>query len=249
LRIGTPELPPVLMVHGFCGDMLTWQFNIGAVARGHHVIAVDLPDHGRSGSAGGFEGWWAIVDWLEAVIMVLGLERPHLIGHSLGARLLLGLVESGRVEARSLTLIACAGISPSYNHEFLRRLTRVSTLEDALSCARHLFGGSTINLDGFARSLHATLAQPEARAKLARFLDRNVPDARVLTASPIDWSRIACPLQMIWGRDDPVIELPPSDWLPATAENHVLDAVGHMPHVAAADAVNRRLREFLAAAP
>jgi pimeloyl-ACP methyl ester carboxylesterase len=248
LRLGDPALPPVLLVHGFCGDMLTWQFNLGTLARHHHVIAIDLPGHGRSGSAAGCDGWWGLVDWLEAAIPALGLDRPHLVGHSLGGRLLLALVESGRLDPRSLTLIACAGISPGYDHAFLERMTLVATKEDAEACARGLFGSATINTDIFARGLYARLSQPQSRAGMAQFLDRNVPDARRLDASPIDWSRVLCPLQFIWGRDDPVIELPPADWLPANAPSHVLDAVGHMPHVAAADTVNRLIAEFLAAA-
>jgi len=249
LRLGDPARPPILLVHGFCGDMLTWQLNLPILARDHHVVAIDLPGHGRSGSAAGCADWRSLVEWLEAAIPVLGLDRPHLVGHSLGARLLLGLVESGRLTPRSLTLIACAGISPGYDHAFLERMTEIETKEDAEACARGLFGGAAINTDIFARGLHARLSQPALRIAMAQFLARNVPDARRLDASPIDWSRIACPLQFIWGRDDPVIELPPADWLPAGTQSHVLDAVGHMPHVAAADKVNRLIAEFVAAQP
>ncbi len=247
LRLGDPAQPPVLLLHGFCGDMLTWQFNLGLLARDHHVVALDLPGHGRSGSASGCTSWWDLIDWLEAAIATLGLERPHLIGHSLGGRLLLSLVEQQRLVPRSLTLIACAGISPHYDHAFLERMTQVSTREDAEACARTLFGGAAINTTLFARGLFARLSQPQLRGQMAAFLERNVPDVRNLTAPPIDWTRIPCPIQFIWGKDDPVIALPPAGWLPADAPSYLLSAVGHMPHVAAGDAVNRLIADFVAA--
>jgi pimeloyl-ACP methyl ester carboxylesterase len=246
LRLGDAGPPPVLLLHGFCGDMMTWQFNLAALARRQPVVAIDLPGHGRSGSAAGCAGWSGSLDWLEAAMRVLGLNGAHLVGHSLGGRLLLALIEAGRIEARSLTLIACAGISPRYDHGFLEQMTRIATRDDAEACARRLFGGAAINTDIFARGLFARLSQAPARAGMADFLDRTVPDARQLDASPIDWPKVACALQFIWGRDDPVIELPPADWLPASAESHVLDAVGHMPHVAASDTVNRLIEDIIA---
>jgi pimeloyl-ACP methyl ester carboxylesterase len=248
LRMGAPDRSPVLLVHGFSGDMLTWQFNLAPLARDHHVIAIDLPGHGLSSAAPGIGPWRAMVDWLARLVDALGLERPHLIGHSLGGRLTLGLVEQGLVEARSLSLISCAGISPDHDYDFLERLSRVATIEDATACARHLLGGAKLDPDWFARTMHAKLIEQDTRLAMAEFLKRNFAEGRLLPTVPTDWSHVPCPLQLIWGRDDRIVPLPGPEWLPADRPIHLLDAVGHLPHLAAPDRVNALLGHFLRAA-
>lgn len=245
LRMGSADRPPVLLVHGFSGDMLSWQFNLVPLARDHHVIAIDLPGHGLSSAAPGIGPWRAMVDWLALLVGALGLERPHLIGHSLGGRLTLGLVEQGLVEARSLTLISCAGISPDHDYEFLLRLSRVATLDEALACSRRLFGGATLDLDRFARALLTKLSVTETRLALAAFLASNFADGHLLPVTPTEWGRIRCPVQIIWGRDDGVVPVPQAASLPTGDAVHLIDAVGHLPHIAAADRVNRLLGDFI----
>lgn len=188
-----------------------------------------------------------MVPWLAEAITALDLARPHLVGHSLGARLALGLAESG-VPAASLSLIACAGISPSYDFAFLARLASLASLEDALACAGRLLGGATLDRERFARTLVQKLSPAPAQAAMRHYLATNFAGGRLLPAAPIDWARVDCPVQLIWGRDDSVVEPPEAGFLPPRARLHWLDRVGHLPHVAAPDAVNRLLLEFCLAA-
>lgn len=39
---------PLVLVHGFGGDLNNWMFNHEALAAGRRVIALDLPGHGES---------------------------------------------------------------------------------------------------------------------------------------------------------------------------------------------------------
>ncbi len=48
LEIGEGEGAPVLLLHGFGGDLNTWMFTQPALAEGQRVIALDLPGHGGS---------------------------------------------------------------------------------------------------------------------------------------------------------------------------------------------------------
>jgi pyruvate dehydrogenase E2 component (dihydrolipoamide acetyltransferase) len=245
MRLGDPAMPPVLLVHGFSGDMLTWQFNLAPLARDHHVVAIDLPGHGLSSAAPGIGPWRSMAGWLARLVEVLALDRPHLVGHSLGGRLTLGLVELDLIEARSLTLISCAGISPAHDYAFLKRLSEVATLDEAQACSRHLFGGAALDVTRFARALLTKVAVPETRRALAEFLDQNFGEDETMAVVPTDWRRVSCPLQVIWGRDDSVVPLPAPEWLPPYAPLHLLDAVGHLPHLAAADRVNGLLGGFV----
>ncbi|MEV2256334.1 alpha/beta fold hydrolase [Streptomyces sp. NPDC050147] len=71
-------------VHGYGGDNNSWLFVQEPLAARHTVYALDLPGHGESGKEvgdGSLASLAAVVtDFLDA----LGIERAHLVGHSLG---------------------------------------------------------------------------------------------------------------------------------------------------------------------
>jgi pimeloyl-ACP methyl ester carboxylesterase len=241
LRFGGADRPPMLLVHGFAGDKLAWQYNIAALGRAHHVVAIDLPGHGQTAPRPETVHWRGMAAWLARLVPALGLDRPHLVGHSLGARLCLELAGDAAIGACSATLIACAGLSRNWDHDFLARLSRVADPVEAEACAGILFGGATLNLTPFVRHMLTGLD----RGAMTAFLDENWHDPDLRPAGPFDWARLRCPVQVIWGSDDPVTAPPPAEWLAGTT-HHVIDAVGHMPHVAAADRVNRLILDFAA---
>lgn len=116
----------------------------------------------------------AVVFWLSVALATLGLKRPHLVGHSLGGRLMLGMVERRLISAASLSLIACAGLGPGHDYPFLKRLASIETLEDALVCTRHLFSDHETGVERFACALHAKLSTAAARTALTQFLNANL---------------------------------------------------------------------------
>ncbi len=244
LTAGAPNLTPVLLLHGFSGDALTWQFTVGALARRYRVIALDLPGHGLTEAATEIGYWREMIGWLANAVDALALRPAHLIGHSLGARILLGAIEDGRLDALSLTLIACAGISPSYDYAFLDRLSRIETLENAAVCVRQLLGDAPDSPERLAKSLFQKLSSAAAKANLRAYLASNFAEGRLLPAAPVQWGRLTTPLQIIWGSDDRIVQLPPAGWLPEGAEIHLLERVGHLPHMVAADRVNALLLAF-----
>ena len=75
---------PVLLLHGFGGDLGNWLFNQDALAARRTVYALDLPGHGESSKdvgAGTLDELAAVTGaFLEAV----GVPSAHLVGHSVG---------------------------------------------------------------------------------------------------------------------------------------------------------------------
>ena len=74
---------PVVLVHGITESAASWDPVIERLTPDRRVVAVDLRGHGRSGVATDY-GFHALADDVTSVIDHLGLERPHLVGHSLG---------------------------------------------------------------------------------------------------------------------------------------------------------------------
>lgn len=77
--------PPLVLVHGFSDDGLCWTPIARALEGDYDVIMFDARGHGRSeGPVGGY-GPVSLAEDLAAAIRVLGLERPPVLGHSMGA--------------------------------------------------------------------------------------------------------------------------------------------------------------------
>lgn len=74
---------PVVLVHGITESAVSWDPLIERLTPDRRVVAVDLRGHGRSGTASDY-GFDALADDVTSVVDHLGLDRPHLVGHSLG---------------------------------------------------------------------------------------------------------------------------------------------------------------------
>ena len=89
------DKPPTLLVHGWCGDHTHFapQFEHFA-RRGHRVVAVDLRGHGESDKPHQSYTVQLFADDLAWMCAQLGLEKPVVIGHSMGGVVTLALALS-----------------------------------------------------------------------------------------------------------------------------------------------------------
>ncbi|WP_063842836.1 alpha/beta fold hydrolase [Sphaerimonospora mesophila] len=105
-RSGTGE--PVVLLHGIGSHRQVWDPVTRLLVTDREVIA-DLPGFGQSPD---LRTTWprdlhTVVAGFGAVFTELGLERPHVVGHSLGGLIALRLAQTGLV--RSVTALAPAG--------------------------------------------------------------------------------------------------------------------------------------------
>lgn len=82
-RTGDGTRPPVVLVHGITDSGLCWSRLAHALEAEWDVIMVDARGHGSSGHPGRYT-FREHVDDLSGVLRVLGLDRPVLVGHSMG---------------------------------------------------------------------------------------------------------------------------------------------------------------------
>lgn len=79
------DKPPLVLAHGFSDDGLCWTPVAEVLAADYDVIMVDARGHGRSaGPEQGYGSTDHAAD-LAGVITALGLARPAVLGHSMGA--------------------------------------------------------------------------------------------------------------------------------------------------------------------
>ena len=76
---------PFLFLHGNGSSGLNWHQQTDAFRESYRVIAYDSVNHGHSSNSPRNEPEPDRVDELEGVLAALGIERPILCGHSMGA--------------------------------------------------------------------------------------------------------------------------------------------------------------------
>jgi pimeloyl-ACP methyl ester carboxylesterase len=74
---------PVVLVHGITESASSFAPVTKRLAETNQVITLDLRGHGESGKAATYDTV-AMAGDVAAVITAAGLERPHIVGHSLG---------------------------------------------------------------------------------------------------------------------------------------------------------------------
>jgi pimeloyl-ACP methyl ester carboxylesterase len=83
--------PPILLVHGWCCDHTYMAPQIEHLASAHRVIAPDLSGHGRSDASPQVYTMGGFADELAWLARHLALDRPVVIGHSMGGGIALEL--------------------------------------------------------------------------------------------------------------------------------------------------------------
>lgn len=81
--------PPLIFLHGGGGWSEHWQLQWSACAAFTQVLACDLRGHGRSAAPQGRYAIETFVDDLHALLTHLAIQRPILVGHSLGGTIAL----------------------------------------------------------------------------------------------------------------------------------------------------------------
>ena len=103
--------PALIFIHGWCCNQAMWRDQLQAFAPKHRIIAVDLRGHGASDKPDqdyDIAGFANDMAWL---IKEIGLERPVLVGHSMGGVTTLKLLRKHPDLARAAVYVD-AGIMP-----------------------------------------------------------------------------------------------------------------------------------------
>ena len=76
-------MTPAVFVHGFLGGSRQWDGQVSAL-NGTPVIALDLPGFGAQAGEPALPGIGDYADWVIETLDDRGIEKCHLIGHSMG---------------------------------------------------------------------------------------------------------------------------------------------------------------------
>ncbi len=111
---GDAKAPPVLMIHGWGCSVYIFRDIMPAIAEaGFRAIAFDLKGHGLSDKPqqNGEYTIEALVEHVAEVIGTLKLDRPVLVGHSLGGSLAYHFASRYPERVRALALLSPVGLT------------------------------------------------------------------------------------------------------------------------------------------
>ena len=139
LSLGDADVVPLVLVHGFGGDINSWMFNLPVLAERGRVIAFDLPGHGGSSKDVGAGDLASLTGTLEGFLGALGIERAHFVGHSLGGAVALTLALDRPGLVASLSLVAPAGLGSEINNDYLEGFIVATRRKELKEVLRALF--------------------------------------------------------------------------------------------------------------
>jgi pimeloyl-ACP methyl ester carboxylesterase len=233
MAAGSPDAPPLLLLHGIGSNSLGWRHQYAAFADRVPVIAWNAPGNKLIGD----------------FLTTLGIERFDVLGNSFGTRVVQGLAarEPGRIKRAVFT-----GTSVFQALSAEERARSIEARAAQVASGGFGFGERTAALLG-------SRASPETVAEVRQFLRATNPRgfmqaARSLTGggAPLG-AGLTMKLLMIQGAEDRVTPAAANAARLAAvvpqARLVTLDGCGHLPEVEMPDTVNRLVRDFLAENP
>jgi pyruvate dehydrogenase E2 component (dihydrolipoamide acetyltransferase) len=245
-RAGAGDAAPIVLIHGYAGDLNNWLFNIPAfVARGP-VIAIDLPGHGGSSKDVGDASLAALAATVGDTLAALGVATPaHLVGHSLGGAVAARLAVDKPSAAASLTLV-CPAYLPggTLAEDFLTGIAESQRARDLKPWLQRLTADPAMITRDMVEDMVKAKRVDGAEDALIALRDRMVAgqDAAALQA---DLPKVARAL-VICSPADRIVGAPDEKALPSGWHVVQLENCGHMPQMEASGRVNELILGWIA---
>jgi pyruvate dehydrogenase E2 component (dihydrolipoamide acetyltransferase) len=237
--------PPVILIHGFSGDLQSWGLSMEALARSHEVIALDLPGHGASEKEVGDGSLSTLASVVAGTLDALEVERAHIVGHSLGAAVAQQLSLDRPDLVLSLTLICPPGMPGNLvSREFLDSIVNAQRARDIRSALTHLVADPAMIGAEMVERMQRYKRIDGVQGSLATLRDR------LLAADDTNQLNSALermpPAFVIVSKGDRIVGAPDQSLLPKGWRVEWIDGVGHMPHIEKATETNALILQNIA---
>jgi pimeloyl-ACP methyl ester carboxylesterase len=211
--------PPIVMIHGLGAQLRNFSFALtGLLGDRHRIILVDRPGAGWSRAASGDATIAEQGRLIGDLIAQLGLDRPLVVGHSLGGAVALSLALDRPHDLAGLALIAPLVAPPRHVPAALRgpllrsRLVRAALAHTAAVPALMLLSGRRRDLIFAPETMPAGfdvaggLATLRRASVVAGALADIVGLADAMTALTSRYASLAVPVDILSGRGDHVLD-------------------------------------------
>lgn len=247
IAVGTGA--PVVLVHGFAQSLRTWVLNIDAIAARYRTLAMDLPGCGGSTKIP-MSSLEMYTDNLVRLLDTQGLESAHIVGHSFGGLVALGLALEHPGRVRTLSLLSTAGFGPTTTN-FRKNMAHASTPDDIRDAIFSAFHNPMKFNDPIEMAVQGQLAYRAEPGVMEQLAELNQISEAWITSTTSRIEEIKVPMLVMWGKEDqatPATHVERVREL-SNVEVHLFDNAGHAAHMEAAQAFNETLLRFLDGLP
>jgi haloalkane dehalogenase len=210
--------PPVVCLHGALASSFLYRKLLPALAaHGLRGVAFDLPGLGLAERPDRFDySWSGLSAWTGRAIDALGIDRCHLVLHGTGGPVGFGWAIAQPDRVLSVTALNTVVDVAGYRRPFpVRQLTVPVAGRAWLALLRPPVSRLIFRRVGLADPAAVTNAEIDTYAALLRRGDRGRAFLRIMRGSELTSDKqtyfyeglaaLACPAQVIWGRDDPAL--------------------------------------------
>lgn len=230
-RIGKADRPPLVLLHGFGGNMRAWNRVFPLVKDAVPLIIFDLPGHGRSIGSDGRGGAGRMAKAILQELHVQGVERFHLGGHSMGGAVAALIALRAPEAVLSLSLVAPGGMTPEINAALLEDFAEAETPAALEKIVRRMAGPEFDVAEGYFEAAAEFRRAPGAGAALRETYAAMFPDGPDKGQGVIPRAQLRdlpMPVFVLWGAADTVLPCPERQDLPDNFRLTVLPGAGHM---------------------
>lgn len=201
LEAGTGE--PVILIHGvgYTGGGDSWLLNIEPLATRLRVLAVDCLGWGLGDRLDTEYSFAYLVDFIREFQDVLGIEKSHIVGHSMGGWIASVFAYESPNRVDKLVLVASGGSQT----RTLRSMTEFNppSQEALRKQIESQWGASGLNLDELTERNYAKTQVPGALEAYRRILKHmNDPVNRQRYNTRRRLPHITAPTLVVWGTAD-----------------------------------------------
>lgn len=260
--ISAGEGKPIILIHGWSQSAEQFKYQIPAFANEYHVIAVDLRGHGESEKVPYGYRISRLSKDIQELIGALQLEKPHLLGHSMGCSVIwsyLDLFGSDGVDRLILVDQSPLHTSRSHwNNQELEESGATVTCEQLNAAIQALLGDTAEEFTRNSLAAMVTAAMPKEQFEW--IVKCNLQCPRAIAATLLynqfhtDWRdqivQIRKPTLIIGGRKS-YIPWRSQVWINQSIPNSELEIFeeaeggGHFMFIENPQKFNRQVLEFL----
>jgi len=249
------ERPTILLIHGGPGSYDHSYFKpwFSALTDVAQVVYLDLREHGRS-SRGGASDWSfeACADDVSAFCDVLGIERPVVLGHSMGG--FVAILHAARHPTDPGAVILASTMARFDLDRITEGFRRIGG-DEVASLARRDYGDDPVTEAEWALVFAAFGPRvPDEEALARRLRSDEVGEVGAEQFGRLDLldqlPAMAAPVLVLVGDRDPVTDVDASREIaaglrPGIGRLEVLEGVGHFPWLDDADRFFEAVRDFV----
>lgn len=228
----------IVLIHGFGSDRLSWLANAPALLPLGRVHSLDLPGHGDSVAYVGDGTPLTLATRVIESLKSSGVNKVHLIGHSLGGAVALLLATHAPELVKSLALIAPLGLGMGVDRNFVEAFPALASPEDAAKLMQTLVVRPQLIGKQVAQRVIEQLNRDGARDALRGIASHLHTDIEMNIATHV-------PRLVIWGANDVTNPVSREKLAAFGGQFEFIEATAHLPHIENPRAVNTHLTAFL----